>query len=176
MDKLQLLILKKQYEILKLLEPGNRDHDLAWQAIDSGFELEIEQLTNEASVEPVSSLVCNEVRVNYPRFHGHRPKRQRVGVHTRKASCTPDMNAVAAGCKKPRCNRISFAEPRRRYGTCGGAHAQFSGYGRSSPSLRCHGNCPYGSCSVGYRIGLATPDSEPFCTGWIQPVVATLGC
>ncbi|WP_173476956.1 YfbU family protein [Pseudomonas protegens] len=62
MDKLQLLILKKQYEILELLDPDNRDHELALKAIDSGYEFEIQTLIENASIEPVSMAVCKEVR------------------------------------------------------------------------------------------------------------------
>lgn len=62
MDPLQLLILKKQYEILALLDPDNRDHELSLKAIDCGFELEIEALVESASIEPVSVAICKEVR------------------------------------------------------------------------------------------------------------------
>lgn len=62
MDNLQLLILKKQYEILSILEPANRAHEIAVKAIESGFELEIEQLIENAVVEPVSTEICREVR------------------------------------------------------------------------------------------------------------------
>ncbi|PNA03540.1 hypothetical protein C1X30_18550 [Pseudomonas sp. FW305-BF6] len=62
MDRLQLLILKKQYEILALLEPKNRDHHLALKAIDRGYEFEIQTLMERASVEPVSMSECQEVR------------------------------------------------------------------------------------------------------------------
>lgn len=62
MDKMQLLILKKQYEILALLEPKNRDHQLALKAIDRGYEFEIQTLLDRASIEPVSMAECQEVR------------------------------------------------------------------------------------------------------------------
>ncbi|WP_207284547.1 YfbU family protein [Pseudomonas sp. FW300-N2A2] len=62
MDPLQRLILKNQYEILALLDPDNRDHELALKAIDSGYELEIQTLIENASIEPVSVAVCKEVR------------------------------------------------------------------------------------------------------------------
>ncbi|MNJ53208.1 hypothetical protein D3C77_485880 [compost metagenome] len=62
MDNLQLLILKNQYEILSSLEPKNREYQNAITAIDSGFMLEIEQLIEQAVVEPVSVAVCKEVR------------------------------------------------------------------------------------------------------------------
>lgn len=62
MDPLQILILKKQYEILALLDPGNKDHELSLKAIDSGFELEIEALIEGALIEPVSVEICKEVR------------------------------------------------------------------------------------------------------------------
>ncbi|UVE47726.1 YfbU family protein [Pseudomonas chlororaphis] len=62
MDPLQLLNLKKQYEILALLEPNNSNHQLALKAIDSGFEFEIQTLIEDVSIEPVSMVVCEEVR------------------------------------------------------------------------------------------------------------------
>lgn len=62
MDQLQRLILKNQYEILALLDPENRDHELALKAIDSGYELEIHSLIENASIEPVSVAICKEVR------------------------------------------------------------------------------------------------------------------
>jgi len=62
MDALQLLILKKQFEILALLDPDNREHELSIKAIDSGFEFEIEALVESASIEPVSLVICKEVR------------------------------------------------------------------------------------------------------------------
>lgn len=62
MDKLQLLMLKNQYEILSSLEPDNRDYALAVTAISNGYELEIQSLIDDAIVEPVSIEICKEVR------------------------------------------------------------------------------------------------------------------
>lgn len=62
MDKLQLLILKNQYEILSNLKPEEPSYQLAYQAIDRGYEHDIEELIDRAVVEPVSMEICQEVR------------------------------------------------------------------------------------------------------------------
>ncbi|WP_210713289.1 YfbU family protein [Pseudomonas sp. MWU349] len=62
MDKLQLLILKNQYEILSHLQPQRHDHKIALEAIDRGYEYEIENLIDRAVTEPVSMQICEEVR------------------------------------------------------------------------------------------------------------------
>ncbi|HBP1342131.1 YfbU family protein [Pseudomonas aeruginosa] len=62
MDKLQLLILKNQYEILCRLKEGDREYQAAWKAIDQGYEYEIEALIDEAVRDPVSMGDCKEVR------------------------------------------------------------------------------------------------------------------
>ncbi|MCK4235915.1 MAG: RHS repeat-associated core domain-containing protein, partial [Candidatus Krumholzibacteria bacterium] len=108
--------------------------------------------------QTLGEAACNKGRtickgLILPRFRGHPkpPVSPRSGSHNPPGTDTPDWNAAAHDCRRPRCTQRCPAWPLPASCTSGDAQVPSSVCQRSSPLGRYPSSFPFGSCSSASR-------------------------